>query len=628
MWRFTTQAQPSAWAQADFTAVSRPAPKVTSVAATSATSVTVTFDRTIDPASVLANGSQFTLSNGLTVSAATVSGKTVVLTTATQTGGTSYTVTVAGSVQDTQAKGVDAAANSGTFNGYEVQAVLRISEIAPNVASSRDIVEFQVVSGGSTRGMTFIDVTGNLAFGTFPTATVATGDVIVLHLNPDKVTAGFDAPASGDHRQLQQQASASYSSNYYNAWDFQATNTNAIAFSSKVFRIRDVNNVTKDGVSAFTSGATPAGAFPTTVQALQADGHWLPADCGGSACSTAALAQGISANWAGVSTTRATTLRRVSATDTNTKDDWAVGAGSIGSANPDASRAAAAPRVSWNGITGYPAGHRPAGSFAPGRGGGVTLHERLGPSRPSPRSCRSCGSSPATPARSRPCRSRSARALSDWLGSRRVAFRRASGLPRLFRAGSGRRHAWGTRTRAGRRSAAKAGEVHQQHHEHVKDEWRKEDQAAGPRPIRAGIQRVTRRSWIGAGFARHAPVHGSDGCWRDERRVGCRRFDNGPRSSWQRLRGSAGAPGLGARSCRSTVHDRGMSRRRWGRSSALVFAREHRQARFICGHPPARQARDGLVSVPACHGLPHRRQVLRQSVGRDRCFQPPARTGT
>jgi|GEM_PF-497751 len=332
MWRFTTQAQPSAWAQADFTSVVCPAPKVLSAGATSATSVTVTFDRNIAPASVLANGSQFTI-GGLAVTAATVSGKTVVLTTASQTGGTSYTVTVAGSVTDTQGKAVDGAANSGTFNGYEVQAVLRISEIAPNVASSRDIVEFQVVTGGTTRGMTFFDATGNLGFGTFPTVNVATGDVIVLHLNPDKVTAGFDAPGS-ETTSKSQYGAASYSSNYDNAWDFQATNTNAIAFSSKVLRIRDANGVTQDAVSAFTSGATPAAAFPTTVQALQAEGQWLPADCGGSACSTAALAQGISANWAGVATTRATTVRRVSASDTNTKDDWAVGAGSIGSTNP------------------------------------------------------------------------------------------------------------------------------------------------------------------------------------------------------------------------------------------------------------------------------------------------------
>ena len=101
-----------------------------------------------------------------------------------------------------------------------------------------------------------------------------------------------------------------------------------------MLRIRDANGVTQDAVSAYTSGATAAAAYPTSVQALQAEGQWLPADCGGSVCSTAALAQGISANWAGVSTSRATTIRRVSASDSNTKDDWAVGTGSIGAANP------------------------------------------------------------------------------------------------------------------------------------------------------------------------------------------------------------------------------------------------------------------------------------------------------
>ena len=91
LWRFTTQAQPSAWANNDLTVLSCPAPKVPSAAATSSTSVVVTFDRRIDPASVLANGSQFTFDNGLVATAATVSGRQVQLTTSTQVGGTCST---------------------------------------------------------------------------------------------------------------------------------------------------------------------------------------------------------------------------------------------------------------------------------------------------------------------------------------------------------------------------------------------------------------------------------------------------------------------------------------------------------------------------------------------------------
>jgi hypothetical protein len=93
---------------------------VVSASSTSATSVLVTFDRNILPASVNADGSQFTLSADLApaATAAAVSGKTVTLTTAPQTAAASYTVTVAATVTDMLGTGVDATARSTTFSGF------------------------------------------------------------------------------------------------------------------------------------------------------------------------------------------------------------------------------------------------------------------------------------------------------------------------------------------------------------------------------------------------------------------------------------------------------------------------------------------------------------------------------
>src|SRR3990172_9259407 len=51
LWRYNAQTQPSAWVAADVTVTSCPAPRVTAATAASATSVLVTFDRRIDPAS-------------------------------------------------------------------------------------------------------------------------------------------------------------------------------------------------------------------------------------------------------------------------------------------------------------------------------------------------------------------------------------------------------------------------------------------------------------------------------------------------------------------------------------------------------------------------------------------------
>jgi hypothetical protein len=66
MWRFNAAAQVSGWVDADVITTSCPAPKVVSAVALSATSVQVTFDRLIDPATLHTNGDQFTFSNGLT----------------------------------------------------------------------------------------------------------------------------------------------------------------------------------------------------------------------------------------------------------------------------------------------------------------------------------------------------------------------------------------------------------------------------------------------------------------------------------------------------------------------------------------------------------------------------------
>jgi hypothetical protein len=117
MWRLNAVAQPSGYVATDFTVLSCPAPKVVSAVAVSSTSVTVRLDRRIDPASVQANGSQFTFNNGLSARGATVQARDVLVTTSAQTSGRSYTVTVAPSVRDTQGTPLDAGANTATFNG-------------------------------------------------------------------------------------------------------------------------------------------------------------------------------------------------------------------------------------------------------------------------------------------------------------------------------------------------------------------------------------------------------------------------------------------------------------------------------------------------------------------------------
>ncbi|MBX3720923.1 MAG: lamin tail domain-containing protein [Turneriella sp.] len=99
-------------------------PKVKSVTPVNATTVDVNFQKNMDAATIDTITGSFVFNNGLSASAVTLqtgapnAGKRVRITTGAQTPGTSYTLTVSNSVQDTGAFGVDGTANTGTFFGF------------------------------------------------------------------------------------------------------------------------------------------------------------------------------------------------------------------------------------------------------------------------------------------------------------------------------------------------------------------------------------------------------------------------------------------------------------------------------------------------------------------------------
>jgi hypothetical protein len=159
MWRFRSDAQPQVWRTADISNVSCPL----SASAMSATSVVIDFGRSVDASSVNMNGGQFTIS-GLTVSAASVSGTQVTLTTSMQTSGTSYTVQVASTVQDVTGSGISAPNNSATFSGYVMRNTptaagdVVITEIMknPDAVSDGDGEWFELYNPGGQ----MLDLTG------------------------------------------------------------------------------------------------------------------------------------------------------------------------------------------------------------------------------------------------------------------------------------------------------------------------------------------------------------------------------------------------------------------------------------------------------------------------------------
>ncbi|MCP3145223.1 chitobiase/beta-hexosaminidase C-terminal domain-containing protein [Pyxidicoccus xibeiensis] len=327
--------QPSVWEASQVTSLTCPGPKVTSAQATGQGTVAVRFDRKLDPASILASGSQFSIP-GLPVTGATlINSREVWVSTGAQVPRQAYTVTVAATVRDTRGIGVSSMGNASTFRGWVTPAVLRITEVAPGVTFGRDLVEFFVLQGGTTEGMTLVDLsTSSTPLATLPDVTVATGDLIVMHLNPDR-TPGVDAPASETFSKTEF-PQFTYASNYDSAWDFQG-GTSGVSQGNRVLRIRDSLGNTQDALAAVATGNVTAAYLPF-LQGLQAEGLWLPSDCAGALCtySTFPSAHDVSFNWTGAfpSGGRTTTVGRIIAGDSNQASDWAVGPGTLGVLNP------------------------------------------------------------------------------------------------------------------------------------------------------------------------------------------------------------------------------------------------------------------------------------------------------
>jgi len=142
-----TEAQFTAWELSQIVSATECLATVEGATATDATTVAVTFSRSVDPASVLANGSQFSIA-GLTVTAATVSGSVVTLTTETQGSGTDYTVEVSTTVLDAFGSLYDESASTAAFQGFAQAAAcpaagggLFISEVADTATTGARFVE-------------------------------------------------------------------------------------------------------------------------------------------------------------------------------------------------------------------------------------------------------------------------------------------------------------------------------------------------------------------------------------------------------------------------------------------------------------------------------------------------------
>jgi hypothetical protein len=326
MWRFNTQAQPSGFVPSDLSVSSCPAPHVMSAAPSNLTTIVVTFDRTLAASSVMSDGSQFTFDNGLSATAASVIGKTVTLTTTTQTVDAAYTLSVANTVTDTYGTAVDSASDTASFTGYVQVASLVINEVNPNIGSSKDLIELRVTSPGTVKDMTVGQALGTpVTVATLPNITVAAGDLIVIHTGTTDTTTETTGKTQCTDAVC-----------YAGAWDVAGT-TAGLTFSHRVLWVKNADSSLHDAVPfVLSTTTTPPGAFPTDLQSAQASGFWLPADCGGAPCTytSTPTAVEVSFDWATVGTTAAgKSAARIGTGKTSA--DWTIlSTSTFGAPNP------------------------------------------------------------------------------------------------------------------------------------------------------------------------------------------------------------------------------------------------------------------------------------------------------
>lgn len=267
--RFTTQAQLTAFTAADIVLSGCPAPTVMSAVALTPTSVRITFTRNVLASSVLANGTQFTFDNGLTASAATVSGRDVTVTTSAQVGGTTYVATVANTVTDLLGTTLGTP-NTATFNGFVTPAVVRINEVNANIASGCDLIELRVISAGNMAGYKVQERTGvnnasitELNFN-FTNFNVQTNDIVVLHINGTSGTCNPGA-AVNETTSITGQLAATFTRNYDTAYDWYASDSGLTA-TDNVITLYDATGAIIDAV-LIDDDVLPTVATPSNVAA-------------------------------------------------------------------------------------------------------------------------------------------------------------------------------------------------------------------------------------------------------------------------------------------------------------------------------------------------------------------------
>ena len=216
LWRYYNESHLLAHELGDLQSVDCPRTRIQAVTAETSTQLRVQLGRGVDPATLLANGSQFVFDGGLTATSATVSGRTVTVTTTQQVQGQTYTLTVANSLRDVFGKSLEP--GSVNFAGIGAVADMRINEVKANIDPGCDLLELRVVTPGDLLGFD-LRVQNSTVLTFTSSLPVDRNDLVVVHFgssNPACRPSG-----SGNETQTtSEQPRSVYPSNFDTAYDW------------------------------------------------------------------------------------------------------------------------------------------------------------------------------------------------------------------------------------------------------------------------------------------------------------------------------------------------------------------------------------------------------------------------
>jgi hypothetical protein len=322
----TMNAEIGTYRTTDFTLTGCAAPQVSKAVATAIRTIRVTFTRNIDPNSVQADGTQFTIASLTVAPNPVVVGRTVTLTvTADQVPLTAYTVVVDNSVHpvtDLQGSTVATTLQAG-FLGYTTPATAVINEVNPAIAANCDMIELRVKTDGSLGNFRLTERDGSGVNFVFPASfQVHKNDFVIVHFagtlpacNSGTAVNELTDPAGQPH--------ATFAKNFDTAFDLYSTNGTGLTATTNVWTLYDANDTIVDAVFGADATTTTTATVTLTQAAVVGTAvQWEPhATSYTDATFRAAAVTDISLGGnTGTQTTNS--IQRIVDADTNSSADW------------------------------------------------------------------------------------------------------------------------------------------------------------------------------------------------------------------------------------------------------------------------------------------------------------------